>query len=87
MDYEWNPEKAERNLEKHSVSFEEAATVFDDPLYVDFFDPDHSTEENRYIVMGLSHSGRILFVSYIIRVVYRARRCNSADQRARSDTG
>lgn len=38
MDYEWNPEKAERNLEKHSVSFEEAATVFDDPLYVDFFD-------------------------------------------------
>ena len=67
MDYEWNPEKAKRNLEKHSVSFEEAATVFDDPLYVDFYDPDHSTEENRYIVMGLSHSGRLLFVSYTER--------------------
>lgn len=42
MDYEWDHEKAAHNLEKHGVSFQEAATVFDDPLYIDFYDPDHS---------------------------------------------
>ena len=52
MGYEWNQEKAASNLEKHEVSFEEAATVFDDPLYIDFYDPDHSIEEHRYLIMG-----------------------------------
>ena len=40
MNYEWDQEKAASNLEKHGVSFEEAASVFSDPLYVDFYDPD-----------------------------------------------
>jgi hypothetical protein len=40
MDYEWDQEKATNNLEKHGVSFEEAASVFGDPLYIDFYDPD-----------------------------------------------
>ena len=48
VSWEWDDEKAAANLEKHGVSFEEAATVFDDPLYVDFYDPDHSSEEHRY---------------------------------------
>jgi hypothetical protein len=39
MEFEWNSDKAKANLRKHGVSFEEAATVFDDPLYVDFYDP------------------------------------------------
>lgn len=52
MGYEWDEEKAASNLEKHGVSFDEAATVFDDPLYVDFYDPDHSVEEHRYLIMG-----------------------------------
>ncbi len=67
MDYEWDAAKATRNFEKHAVSFEEAATVFGDPLYVDFFDPDHSSEENRYIIIGMSQARRLLVVSYTER--------------------
>ena len=65
--WEWDDEKAAINLEKHGVSFEEAATVFDDPLYVDFYDPDHSTEEHRYLIVGMSTKGRLLIVSYTER--------------------
>ncbi|WP_373500763.1 BrnT family toxin [Desulfococcus sp.] len=49
MRFEWDPEKAKRNLEKHGVSFEEAVTVFYDPLSATFDDPDHSVGESRYI--------------------------------------
>ena len=48
MKFEWDEEKAHANLKKHGVSFDEAQTVFDDPLYVDFYDPDHSLDEHRY---------------------------------------
>jgi len=54
MNFEWNEDKARSNLSKHGISFDEAKTVFDDPLYIDFFDPDHSTQENRYIIIGES---------------------------------
>ena len=67
MAWEWDDEKAASNLEKHGVSFEEAATVFDDPLYVDFYDPDHSAEEHRYLIVGMSLKGRLLIVSYTER--------------------
>ncbi|HEY0079888.1 MAG TPA: BrnT family toxin [Pyrinomonadaceae bacterium] len=67
MVFEWDEGKAEANLAKHGVSFEEAKTVFDDPLYVDFYDPDHSSEENRYIIIGESRQGRLLLVSYTER--------------------
>ena len=67
MNFEWDEEKAEVNLGKHGVSFEEAQTVFDDPLYVDFYDPDHSSEEHRYIIIGQSRPGRLLLVSYTER--------------------
>ena len=50
MEFEWDQEKAQSNRDKHGVSFEEAQTVFDDPLYVDFYDPDHSENENCYII-------------------------------------
>ena len=49
---------------EHGVSFEETQTVFDDPLYVDFYDPDHSADEHRYIIIGQSGQGRLLLVSY-----------------------
>ncbi|MDT4953019.1 MAG: uncharacterized protein QOJ02_1157 [Acidobacteriota bacterium] len=65
MEFEWNENKAEANLSKHGVSFEEAKTVFDDPLYVDFYDPDHSYDEQRYIIIGESQQRRLLMVSYI----------------------
>jgi uncharacterized protein len=67
MEFEWDEDKAAANLAKHGVSFEEAQTVFADPLYVDFYDPDHSAEEHRYIIIGESQQGRLLLVSYTER--------------------
>ena len=67
MRFDWDPEKAKRNRAKHGVSFEEAVTVFDDPLYIDFFDPEHSDDENRFILVGRSNQQRILLVSYTER--------------------
>ncbi len=67
MQFEWNTEKAEANLKKHEVSFDEAETVFNDPLFVIFADPDHSFEENRFIIMGVSNQNRLLVVSYTER--------------------
>lgn len=54
-------------MSKHGVSFEEAKTVFDDPLYVDFYDPDHSEDEERYLIVGQSSQERLLIVSYTER--------------------
>ncbi|KAB8319571.1 BrnT family toxin [Tolypothrix campylonemoides VB511288] len=67
MQFEWNKNKAASNLSKHGVSFEEAKTVFDDPLYVDFYDPDHSEDEERYLIVGKSNRERLLIVSYTER--------------------
>ena len=67
MEFEWDTQKAKSNLSKHNASFEEAQTVFDDPLYVDFYDPDHSEDEHRYIIIGESSRSRILLVSYTER--------------------
>lgn len=67
MEYDWDKNKAVANLSKHGVSFEEAKTVFDDPLYVDFYDSDHSFGEHRFILLGKSAQGRLLFVSYMER--------------------
>ncbi len=67
MQFEWNEDKAAGNLSKHGVLFEEAKTVFDDPLYVDFYDPDHSEDEERYLIVGESNRGRLLIVSYTER--------------------
>jgi hypothetical protein len=69
MEFEWDEEKAAANLAKHGVSFEEAKTVFDDSLYVDFYDPDHSVDEHRYIIIGESQQRRLLIVSYTERDV------------------
>lgn len=67
MKFEWDKQKAKSNLSKHGISFEEAQTVFDDPLYVDFYDPDHSEDEDRYIIVGESSNSRVLLVSYTER--------------------
>jgi uncharacterized protein len=64
MEFEWDEAKAAANLAKHGVSFEEAKTVFDDRLYVDFYDPKHSLNEHRYIIIGQSNQRRVLIVSY-----------------------
>jgi uncharacterized protein len=67
MKFEWDENKAAINLLKHQVSFGEAKTVFDDPLYVDFYDPDHSDDEERYLIIGESSQGRLLIISYTER--------------------
>jgi len=64
MRFEWDPIKAATNLRKHKVAFSEAATVFSDPLSVTVPDPDHSDEENRLIIVGMSYRYRLLIVSH-----------------------
>ena len=59
---EWDPNKAASNLDKHGVSFEEASTVFFDPLALTIPDPEHSFDEDRFITMGLSASAQLLVV-------------------------
>ena len=63
----WDDEKAAINLADHNVSFDEARTVFNDPLYIDFYDPDHSYDEHRYLIIGESQQRRLLIVSYTER--------------------
>lgn len=67
MRFEWAPKKAAANLKKHGVSFQEAATVFGDPLAISFQDPDHSEEEERQITFGLSIQKRLIVVSHTQR--------------------
>lgn len=64
MSFEWDESKAARNLAKHGVPFAEALTVFGDPLSETFNDPDHSSDERRFIIIGKSESGRILVVAH-----------------------
>lgn len=64
MQFKWNKEKAKKNLKKHRVSFEEALTVFYDPLSATFDDPDHSIDEVRCVTIGYSSRGNLLVVSH-----------------------
>jgi hypothetical protein len=64
MQFAWDVKKAASNLAKHGVSFEEAATVFGDPLSDTFDDPDHSAEERRFVIIGMSENGRMLIVAH-----------------------
>ena len=66
-EFEWDPAKAEQNLRKHGVSFEEASTVFGDPLNLLMMDPDHSEGEQRYLLLGLSTQRRLLVVAFAER--------------------
>lgn len=64
LECEWDPAKAEANVKKHGVAFDEALTVFADPLARIFDDPDHSTDEAREIIVGHSTKQRLLLVSF-----------------------
>lgn len=64
MLFDWDKEKARINLRDHNVSFQEAATVFGNPLSETYDDPDHSVDEQRFIIIGHSDNGRLLFVSH-----------------------
>jgi len=67
MRFEWDRGKAEANLRKHRVSFDEAASVFFDTLSVTIPDPDHSIVERRYVTMGVSTMGRLVVVAHTER--------------------
>jgi uncharacterized protein len=67
MEFEWDPDKATRNLAKHGVSFNEAATVFGDPLAITYSDPDHSEDEERFLTFGHTNENRLLVVSHTDR--------------------
>jgi len=63
--FEWDPAKEARNRRKHGVSFAEAGTVFGDPLSKTYPDLDHSEQEERYLTLGVSESGRILVIAHL----------------------
>ncbi|MEX0630476.1 MAG: BrnT family toxin [Chloroflexota bacterium] len=85
MRFEWDHEKARTNAVQHGITFEEAATVFGDPLELTISDPDHSSEEDRFISIGSSVRGRLLVVGFTerrgkIRVIF-ARRVSARERR------
>jgi uncharacterized protein len=65
--FEWDTDKAAKNWRKHEVEFEEATTVFADPMFITVIDAEHSEDEERYISIGLSTLGRLLLVSHTDR--------------------
>lgn len=67
MRFEWDDTKAKSNLQKHAVSFEEASTVFGDPLSVTIYDPRHSQREDRFVTIGLSANMRTVVVVHADR--------------------
>ncbi|MBN2498559.1 MAG: BrnT family toxin [Deltaproteobacteria bacterium] len=67
MRFEWDDSKNEANRKKHGVSFEEAQSVFFDDRAIEFFDPDHSAEEDRFLMLGQSARLRMIVVSYCLR--------------------
>lgn len=85
LTFEWDAAKAETNLNKHRVNFEEARTVFNDPLSITIADPEHSAAEDRYVDIGLSAKGQLLVVIYTerrsnIRII-SCRKATKSEQR------
>lgn len=85
MRFDWDPAKAAANLRKHKVSFEAARSVFYDDLAVQFFDEDHSEDEERFLLLGMSSDGRMLLVCHcerergeVIRII-SARRATASE--------
>ena len=66
-EFEWDDDKAKSNLKKHGVSFEEAATIFNDPRIATISDPDHSEQEERFVSLGMSFIQRLLSVIHTER--------------------
>ena len=85
MEFEWDADKAASNLAKHGVSFEEASTVFGDPVATTVLDRGHSVGEERWLTTGLSQQGRLVIVWHtnrggVIRII-GARHASSSERR------
>jgi len=83
--FEWDDEKEKINIRKHGIPFDEARTVFYDENAIQFFDPDHSEEEDRFILLGISFKLRILVVCHCIRESEAAIRLFSARKADRDE--
>ena len=83
--FEWDEAKNRRNIKKHGVSFEEAQTVFLDDSAIRFFDPDHSGDEDRFIMLGISFQLRVLVVCHCYRKSDQVIRIISARKAARQE--
>jgi len=85
-EFEWDDEKAGSNLNKHDISFEEGATIFNDPMIVTIPDPDHSKNEDRYVSIGISVQGRVLVVVHTERAerirLISCRKATSAERKS-----
>lgn len=90
MRFEWDPQKAAANLRKHGVSFDEAATVFDDPTFITVVDDEHSLDEERYITIGLSSQARLLMIAHTERIgnirIISARKATGHEERFYAET-
>ena len=83
--FEWDRTKAALNRKKHGVSFEEAQTVFYDENAIEFFDPDHSEREDRFIMLGVSFTLRLLVVCHCVREAQSVIRIISARRATRHE--
>ena len=88
ISFSWDDRKNKANQKKHGVSFEEAQTVFFDENAIEYFDPDHSKDEDRYLMLGFSYRLRVLVVSHNFREdssdirIISARKATKKEQRA-----
>ena len=83
--FEWDKEKEKANVKKHSISFEEARTTFYDENAIQFFDPDHSEDEDRFILLGFSNQFRLLVVCHCYREEEEVIRLISARKATKSE--
>ena len=83
--FEWDETKNRQNIKKHGVSFEEAQTVFLDDYAIRFYDPDHSEDEDRFIMLGISFKLRVLVVCHCYRENDRVIRIISARKATRTE--
>ena len=90
LEFEWDPSKNKENIRKHKISFEEAKTVFTDQFARLIADPDHSQDEDRFILLGTSISTRLLVVCHCVRAgdtirIISARKADKPEHRLYED--
>jgi uncharacterized protein len=92
MRFEWGPDKAASNAKKHNVTFEMAKTVFYDDFAVQFFDEEHSSSEERFLLLGMSSAARLLLVCHceredgdVIRIISARKATETESQNYRGE--
>ena len=85
IEFEWSVAKARANISKHGVSFEEAQSIFYDDYAQQFFDDEHSEDEQRFILLGISNQSRILIVCHCERAGGEVIRIISARKATRNE--